>query len=364
MITDSHYPGRVIVLVAQGGNMTVSIDSYDRKILFELDCNSRRPLSEVARKVRLGRDLVVSRMARLHESGVLRRCTALINPYKLGYTLYKTYLKLEANRERHAQLVTFLNSHPATFWLAECYGSWDLIWCIAARTPKEAYDIQDLLFSEYSDVVSGYGVYTFVNNWWFPKKNLLGATAHQAEGWNFKIPEVALGMNPDQITLDDLEKELLKLLSMDSQVSVTELAELVKSTPAVVKYRLEKLEKSGVIAGYRVELDRALLGLTLFNVQLQLRNFNGDMEREFHTYCRNHPLVLEYIQQLGSCKLELVVEAKDYIQFSSVVEELRERFSRIIKSFDYLMIKRDYFHRTPRCLFDGARHWSELSQAA
>ncbi len=196
-------------------------------------------------------------------------------------------------------------------------------------------------------------MYTFVNNWWFPKKYLLGSMISDVDGWNFKIPELALGMNPDQIVLDDLEKELLRLLSKDSQFSVAELAERLRPTPAIVKYRLEKLESSGVVAGYRVELDRALLGLTLFNVQLQLRNFNANMEREFHAYCRNHPRVLEYIQQLGSCKLELVVEARDYLQFSSVVEEFRERFSPIIKSVDYLMIKKDYFHRTPRCLFEG-----------
>lgn len=100
---------------------------------------------------------------------------ALINPYKLGYTIYKTYLKLEVNRERWTQLVAFLNKHPNTFWLAECYGSSDLIWGIAARTPKEAYDIQNQLFSDFSDVVMSYNVYTFVNTWWFPKKYLLGS---------------------------------------------------------------------------------------------------------------------------------------------------------------------------------------------
>jgi hypothetical protein len=103
---------------AQGAPMPPSLDTYDRRILFELDCDSRRPLSELSRRVRLGRDLVISRLERMHSSGVLRGCSALINPYKLGYTIYKTYLKLEANRERWSKLVAFLNAHPNTFWLA------------------------------------------------------------------------------------------------------------------------------------------------------------------------------------------------------------------------------------------------------
>lgn len=332
--------------------MSLSLDTYDRRILFELDCNSRRPLSEVARRVRLGRDLVISRLERMHNTGLLRGCSALINPYKLGYTIYKTYLKLEANRERWTQLVSFLNKHPNTFWLAECYGSWDLIWGIAARSPKEAYDIQNQLFSDFSDVVMSYNVYTFVNNWWFPKKHLLGSTVSEESGWQFSMPEVALGTVPEQYTLDSIEAGLIALLSENARLSTTEIAARLGTTNAIVKYRLEKLERTGVIAGYRVDIDRSLLGMTLFNVQVQPRSYDVAKEQEFHQYCRNHPQVLEYIQQLGECKLELVIEATSYAQFSAVIDELRERFSGYIRGIDYLMIKRDLFHRTPRCLYE------------
>jgi Lrp/AsnC family leucine-responsive transcriptional regulator len=288
----------------------------------------------------------------MHNTGLLRGCSTLINPYKLGYTIYKTYLKLEANRERWAQLVSFLNKHPHTFWLAECYGSWDLIWGIAARSPKEAYDIQNQLFSDFSDVVMSYNVYTFVNNWWFPKKHLLGSPVGEGAGWQFSMPEVALGTVPEQYTLDSIEAGLIALLSENARLSTTELAERLGTTTAIVKYRLEKLERTGVIAGYRVDIDRSLLGMTLFNVQVQPRSYDVAKEQEFHQYCRNHPQVLEYIQQLGECKLELVIEATSYAQFSAVIDELRERFSGYIRGIDYLMVKRDLFHRTPRCLYE------------
>jgi len=332
--------------------MPPSLDTYDRRILFELDCNSRRPLSELSRRVRLGRDLVISRLERMHSSGILRGCSALINPYKLGYTIYKTYLKLEANRERWSKLVAFLNAHPNTFWLAECYGSWDLIWGIAARSPKEAYDIQNQLFSDFSDVVTTYNVYTFVNNWWFPKKHLLGTAKGTEVGWQFKMPEVALGTAPDEHTLDEIEAGLVALLSANARLSATELAERLGTTTAIVKYRLEKLERIGVIAGYRADIDRSLLGMTLFNVQVQPRSYDAAKEQEFHNYCRSHPQVLEYIQQLGECKLELVIEASGYGEFSAVIDELRERFAGYIRTIDYLMVKRDLCHRTPRCLYE------------
>lgn len=331
--------------------MSISLDAYDRKILFELDCNSRRSLSDLARRSKLGRDLVASRLDRLHKNGILRHCTALINPYKLGYTIYKTYLKLDASRDRWSKLILFLNNHPATFWLAESYGSWDLIWGIAARTPKEAYDIQNKLFSDFNDTVTKYSVYTFVNNWWFPRKYLLGSTVREVSGWNFKVPEFTVGNSPAELALDDIERGLVALLSRNSRLSTTELAEMVGTTPAIVKYRIQKLEDAGVIAGYRTDIDRSVLGTTLFNVQVQPNNYDAAKEQEFQEYCRSHPLILEYIQQLGDCKLELVIEARDYLQFSGVIDELRDRFAGFIRGIDYLMIKRDLFHRTPRNIY-------------
>jgi hypothetical protein len=164
----------------------------------------------------------------------------------------------------------------------------DLIWGVAARTPKEAYDIQNQLFSDFSDVVMSYNVYTFVNNWWFPKKYLLGSAGEEGAGWQFKMPEVALGTVPEQYTLDSIEAGLIALLSENARLSTAELAEGLDTTAAIVKYRLERLERTGVVAGYRVDVDRSLLGMTLFNVQVQPRSFGVEKEQEFHNYCRPH----------------------------------------------------------------------------
>lgn len=333
--------------------MKHELDLLDRRILFELDCNSRRSLSEIARKVRLGRDLVTYRIERLKDVGVLRSCSALINPYKLGLTVYKTYLKLEANKDRWNELVTLLDQHPSTTWLAECYGKWDMIWCVFAHSPKEVYDLQDAVFSDYRDIIPAYNVSTLVNWWWFPKKYLIGRTASELHGWAFELPEFTFGTTPAQHTLDRIEFGIVKLLSADARMSIRELAERLETTPAVVKYRLEKLESSSVIAGYRVDIDRSLLGMALFKVQVQPREYDAVKEMRFHMYCRNHPQISEYVQQLGDCKLEFIVEATDYAQFSAVMEELRAHHSDYVRSTDYVMVKRDYFHRTPCDVFKG-----------
>ena len=333
--------------------MAETMDQLDRKILFELDCNSRRSLSELSRKVRLGRDLVTYRIERLESAGILRKCTAMINPYKLGLTVYKTYLKVEANKERLSEFVSYLDQHPRTSWLAETYGKWDLVWCVLARSPQEVYDLQDRLFSNFRDLIVSFNVCTLVNYWWFPKKYLVGEAGKAEPGWGFHCPEFTFGTTPDEHVLDSTEYGIVQLLSEDSRMSVIDIARRLDTTPAVVKYRTEKLEELGVLAGYRVDLDRASLGMTVFKVQVYPKLFDAEKEAALHRYCREHPNVSAYYQQLGDCKIEFEVEARNYEDFSTVIDEVRERFTDFIRSMDYMMVKRDYFHRTPCNVFFG-----------
>ena len=350
--------------------MTEELDLADRRILFELDCNSRQSLSELSRRVRLGRDLVTYRIERLQQSGILNRCALLLNPYKLGLTVYKTYLRVETNRTRVAELVAALDKHPNTYWLAETYGEWDFVFSILARTPKEFYDFQNQIFSDFRDIILNFSVHTLVNYWWFPKKYLLGSRWQEERqkldlsleqggrainGWGFHEPEFTFGTTPDEYVLDELENGILDLLSKDARLGYAEIAERLGSTAAVVKYRIEKMQERGVMAGYRVDLNLEKLGMNLFKVLVHQRDYDVKKELEFREFCRDHPNISCYVQQIGSHKVEFEVEAKDYPQFNAVVDEVRERFAKYIRTMDYMVIRKDYHHRTPCSVFAQKR---------
>ncbi len=55
-------------------------------------------------------------------------------------------------------------------------------------------------------------------------------------------------------TLDDLDRKLLALLQLNARESVSQLARHLEVARTTVLARLEKLENSGVIAGYSVVL--------------------------------------------------------------------------------------------------------------
>ena len=62
------------------------------------------------------------------------------------------------------------------------------------------------------------------------------------------------------VKLDAINNRLLHELTGDGRISNTELAERVGLSPSACLRRVQELERSGVIKGYRAVLDRAALG--------------------------------------------------------------------------------------------------------
>lgn len=57
--------------------------------------------------------------------------------------------------------------------------------------------------------------------------------------------------------MDDLDRAILALLGADARISVATLARRLKVARSTIQARLERLETSGIIAGYTVKLGEA-----------------------------------------------------------------------------------------------------------
>jgi Lrp/AsnC family transcriptional regulator, leucine-responsive regulatory protein len=74
-----------------------------------------------------------------------------------------------------------------------------------------------------------------------------------------KLTEVAAPSSP-KVEVDELDLALLRALATDARQSQRALARAVEMSPPAVADRLARLERSGAIRGYRVDVDWAALG--------------------------------------------------------------------------------------------------------
>lgn len=321
----------------------LKLDHLDRRLLYELDGNSRQSASELSRKLREGRDRVEYRLTRLMREGIIKRCAAVLNPYRLGITNYKSYLKLERNRRRYHEIITYLSRHPNVYWLAECDGRWDLMFSVLARTPFDFHLVQDEILNRFNDLVIAFDLFTIVNSWYYTKQYFIAGRGKQLAD----RPYYFLGGVPAMVSVDALETKLLHLLASDSRLSNVELAERSGTTAAVVKSRIARLEEAGVILGYRIEVDLERLQMSFFKAQLYLRSYELSELSRLKSYCASQPSITYHVEQLGTCKLEVEIEVNDYPQYNRVIDQLAESFPKLIRNVETTHIRREGFKWIP-----------------
>ena len=78
--------------------------------------------------------------------------------------------------------------------------------------------------------------------------------------------------------LDETNLRLLRELRADGRVGMAELGRRIGMSPPAVAERVQRLERAGVITGYRAELDSAALGFPVSAV-VRIRPSPGQLQR-------------------------------------------------------------------------------------
>lgn len=105
--------------------------------------------------------------------------------------------------------------------------------------------------------------------------------------------------------MDDIDKKILSLLGQNSRISLNQLSHQVFLTSPAVAARIEKLEKSGVITGYRTDINAEKLGypITAF-IELTMV---PDEKSSFIDFIRKSKNVLECYHVAGVYSMLLKV---------------------------------------------------------
>ena len=63
--------------------------------------------------------------------------------------------------------------------------------------------------------------------------------------------------------LDKIDRKIISILSKNARISLSHLSEQVYLTPPAVSSRIEKLEKAGIITGYKACINYEKIGLPI-----------------------------------------------------------------------------------------------------
>ncbi len=140
--------------------------------------------------------------------------------------------------------------------------------------------------------------------------------------------------------IDDLHQRILRELEADGRISNAELAKRVGLSASACLRRVQELERSGVIAGYRAVLNREALGLgfTAY-VTVGLSEHTKKAQRDFERAMMAAPEVREVHDVTGSIEYILRVEARDLAAYKHFHTEVLGMAPKVQSITSYIVME-------------------------
>jgi len=310
------------------------LDLLDKKILYELDRNSRQSAAEIGKKVRAHRNVVNFRINKLIERGIIREFVTIISPSIMGLVPYKIYLQLQNFTETKEKKILELIRELPVYWAAKVSGRWDFIIGLLVKSPGELNEIKLKILNTIGEDIVNKSISVLVEAPYFYREYLL-ETKHPAE---IKYWIKSLEENK----LDQKDSQLLKILAKNSRASILDLSKKLNLSVKTIISKIRRLEKMKVIADYRISIDLEKIGYKFFKCFISLRKASKEDVQKFIDYCHANRNITTLVECVGDWDLEPEFEVESSEQFNKIILDIRNKFSSIIKTIETIDIIKEY----------------------
>ena len=134
--------------------------------------------------------------------------------------------------------------------------------------------------------------------------------------------------------LDERDWEIMHLVAEDARMPASRIARKLGCSREVVKYRLNKLVREGVVQ-FITWTNPPKLGYTVWGyMHISFKDMTPVREKEFIAFVKNHPYVSFAHSSLGTYDFGIEFFAHDLGHFYNMQKELKEKFADIIKDYE------------------------------
>ena len=320
------------------------MDKIDSKILKSLLENSRTPLSQIGKKVRLSRENVYYRIQNMIKQDIIKDFVTSINYNSLGFQQYVVFIEFDKiDKEKESQIIEYLKNEKSISWIGILSGNWSLTFDIFSKTNSEVNEFISRFFNDFEQNIGGYMLLNLQeSNYFFNKiidENIL----------------VSISKNKNQPKIDKTDIEILKKLNKNAKISYVDLSSALKLTPNAIKNRIKNLEKSNIILGYSISINHKHFGLEWQGLQIKLRRPSKEIEDRLKSYFKMYNKVIFYYHynKFGIYDFDIGVIVKDSSELREFINQLRKNFYDEIKIYNiFLVLDEVSSHNLPKIIFN------------
>ncbi len=136
------------------------------------------------------------------------------------------------------------------------------------------------------------------------------------------------------VKLDVRDKKILQELERNARQSNRQIAKKVSVNPDLVRYRINNLQKEGVISHFLAYVNFAKLGLTDYGIFLSTQKLAKEKETEFVAFFERHPQVSYFAKTGGRYDFIVGVLARDILHFHETLSGMLDSLGEYIANKD------------------------------
>jgi DNA-binding Lrp family transcriptional regulator len=307
----------------------VKIDLKDRKILYQLDLNSRQSLSQIGRKVGLSKVSVGNRIKRLEEQGIIKNYYTVIDSSKLGYISFRFYLVYQdTTPEIEKEILDYFVNNKNTWWVASLRGGFNLAVAVWVKNVYDFHVFWEKTLIKYRDYFQKqvFSVYFQLSS--FRYSFLLLDEYKKGDREEFEIAG-----SGRRVEIDELDSKILNVIASNSRIPLTQISEKLHSSVTTLKKRINKLIKLKIILGFRINIDHLKLGLQIYKIDINLNNYRK--RKQIIDYIALNPHLSHLAKSAGIADLELGVFIENPERIHQMMKDLIVKFPNLIKNYNY-----------------------------
>lgn len=311
----------------------------DKKIILELDRDSRQSNARIAKRVGLSKQVVNYRIGKLLRDGVIQSFCTIINAQLLGFNYHDIFIKRQNfSKEKELEFIEYIKKCDFVSWFVECNGDYDYIIAIFSRNLLEFNRHLSEMLSKFENYIADYEILTIIEAYKLQYKYLLNTT-HE-----FPKPVYAgkVEENTRIIEVDSAGLRILHLLDQNARIPITEICRKTKLTPAIVSYRIKKMHKYGLIQGFRTIINVAKINCQWHIFLFKLNPLSVAQVNQLVAYLRDQKYCVYIVQGIGGWNLMADFHVKDAAELDAILQEIRSNYGTLIRKYTALRIPSVY----------------------